>query len=258
MEFIKPNELEKTKKIDKSDIFKPLHDVMFKKNPSEEYDLDTNVLVYNNGVKWKAIHIDAMKVHRVLYDTYYVSNELSFKVSITYCPYSNSAVMYPGEFIATNYLYHGNTILVNDSDEYFSQVDGLRHIKEDNIYLQKWEVHIMSLKYCFTHYQDVDFYYFDHKMKVDKNYTPAIDKNDKDAKFATVENGCGILYYSIKNKDLILKSSLVTSKTDNLTNINKYISDAHRDLGLKNAFVIYCKPLVWARFYSDSKVIRVK
>ena len=258
MEFTKPDELEKTVKIDKSDIFEPLNKCLFKKNPSEVYNLDTLILLYNNGVKWRAIHIDIMKKYRVLYDTYHVSNDMSFKVSITYCPYSNSAVMYPGEFAATGYLHNGNTILVNDSEEYLSQIDGLKYIKEDNVYLQKWEVHIMSLRYCFGHYQDVDFFISDEKNKHNKEYLSAIDKNDKDKKYVDINNGCGILYYSIKNKDLILKTSLITSKSNNLANINKYISESHSDLGVKNAFIIYCKPLVFARFYPDSKVIRVK
>lgn len=256
MDFIPPNKLEKVTKIDKNNFIKPLYKSNFNKNPSKEYNLDTNILLYNNGIKWKGVHIDIMKEYRVLHDTYYVSNDLSFKVSITYCPYSNSAVMYPGVFVALNYLHQGNTILMSDTNDYLSQIDGLKEIKEDNIYLQKWEVHIMPLRYCFKHYQDVAFFEPSKKI-IFKKYLSEVDQKDKDNKYANIENGCGILYYSIKNKELILKSSLITSKSDNLQNINEYISKFHRELGLKNAFVLYCKPLVWARFYPDSKIIRV-
>lgn len=142
---------------------------------SRNIELLDDVFVFNNGIKWVVIPKNVLEYHPIIHSSYYdvVDSRGQYKmtdISITYCPFSGSCVIYFGKWYCNGSVYKNNIIL-SKGDLSIAQLPCIECSGE---FLRREEVNIMTLRNAIGKYPDCDYLEVDigglKKMTID-NYS---------------------------------------------------------------------------------------
>ncbi|ARF09554.1 hypothetical protein Indivirus_1_177 [Indivirus ILV1] len=220
------------------------------KNPVfDNYDkslkLSDIVILYNDGMHWKAVPHNIMLSYPVIHDTF----ENNKKITVYVCPFTLFSCVYFGEFYPTNNIYNGNLVL-NDNGKIIIPIKDM-HIKKN-------EVKIMSLRNAISMFPDILFINKDkieikEKILVDDYIEKKINKYQPKQIIYIIE------YYSKKSDKF--KYTVIVPK-NNVFDIvkNKFSSyfnnmiDKIRD---KGGHIYPCYWFAWQITQSDFKTVEI-
>ncbi|MBA43116.1 MAG: hypothetical protein CMF62_03790 [Magnetococcales bacterium] len=212
----------------------------FTSKSNTNLQLNSLVLTYNDGYKWKTIPISLLFEKKIIYDTFYdklffspekdnfkKEKRTSTKVSICFCPKSFICIIYEGKW---NFQKYKNNIMILENEK-----NETLELSFGNPSIRKFESNIMEFKESLLKYPDslfIDYKYKNHIYK--PNIVPLID------------------YLSTKKDNInISKYSLLVGK-DTYKYLEKF-EDKIRD---KNGFIIYGDKDAMINIYKP-KIIKV-
>ena len=232
-------------------------------------DIDDLVLVFNNGKKWKVIALSDMCQYPVIYDKYYENGKTDKNISITFCPFSYSSVVYFDEWIPLKETYKNNIILQYKKNKKIKihQLSGKfiesSDISEtDTIVLRKNEIVIMKIKNVLKNYPDC--LYFNNGKIIEsiipKNYLktdtfiyPLASKLD--TRFSPKK-----LVYGVLNSSNDIPS-VIASKNNEIdfdeSGYQDYFETHIKDIKDNGGFIVPCLWFSWMEHYPDSMVVEI-
>lgn len=134
-----------------------IKDSTFLPTSPESMSLQDKIAVYNDGVGWKVIPLDILMRYVVIHDKHFdrVKNKKGENVvsdiSVTFCPFTFSTVIYFGKYAPTNKVYKGNIVIKDlDKDKLVPQMIGSKFVR-------KKEVRLMTLRNVVSNYPDCTY-----------------------------------------------------------------------------------------------------
>jgi Fe-S-cluster containining protein len=229
-------------------------------------DISKPVLTYSNGDKFKIVPLDIMIRQPLIYDKYYDNTSEDDKnvisdITITFCPFSKTAVIYFGLFEMTNKIYNNNIILCSKiyPTLLITQLDG-RAYSSDNysqsleFSVRKGEAKIMSLRNAITTLPDCSFF------KSTKNILDIYPVKE----LTDFQSVYGIEYISsnVINTSNVEKTAIIIPKTKTGWDIQKngfkkYMDTMIDKIREKGGMLIPTTEKTWLLFHPDSKKIEL-
>lgn len=204
--------------------------------------LSDYVMSYYNGTNWKIIPLKDALQYPIIYDKY---NGIT-DISITFCPYSYSCIIYFNLLVATNKIHRNNIVLAlkNNKDTIIEQLTGKIHSKNRNrnrqtSFLRRSEVKIMTLRSALSLYPDCLFFQNNKKIK------PLAKIKDN------------IIIYGILYKDvntIILSNKKFDYIKDGYFD---YFKNNMDDIKIKGGIIIPCSKDAWLKHFPDSKIVYI-
>lgn len=136
-------------------------------NYSKSLKLADTVILYNDGMHWKAVPFTMILSHPVIHDTF----ENNKKISVYVCPFTLFSCVYFGEYVPGNKVYNNNLTLI-DKDKLLIPIINTIYNKDDmtisDLYIRKNEVKIMTLRNAISMFPDILF--INHESITKKSY----------------------------------------------------------------------------------------
>lgn len=241
----------------------------FVPRPPENLNLQDKVAVYNDGHNWKVIQVDLLMRYLIIYDKHYDKNIVS-DMSITFCPFTFTAIIYFDKYTPTNKIYNGN-IMIKDKDNILvSQMKGSKFVR-------KKEIKLMTLRNVISNYPDCSYFDMNINNILDKVVDDSYLNNkkllypikNKDNKFHPKTLVYGIEYKSKDIKAEDYKYTVVVGKevNNNKEETNSFdfvkngyveyfdsVIDRIRD---KGGIIIPCFWFGWVGMHGDVKVVKL-
>lgn len=117
--------------------------------------LSDTVVLYNDGMFWKAIPYDIMLEYPVIHDSYEGS-----PITIYVCPFTLFSCVYFGEYMPTDKTYEDNLVISSKNNVLVPILNRVYDANMENIvdlFIRKNEVKIMSLRNAISMYPDIKF-----------------------------------------------------------------------------------------------------
>lgn len=164
----------------------------FQQFPPKNMNLSDIVLAYSNGKKTKIIDIGILYENPIVYDNYYSdiykgNNGKLQPISVTFCPYTSTGIIYFGKYTLGKSLHNGNITLEKDNTV-ISQLSGIT-VSEEDIFeteLRREEVKIITFRNAIAMYPDSAYSCKSDNQDFKKfpiiygiNYISSIDLNNK-------------------------------------------------------------------------------
>ena len=243
-----------------------------------EIDLSEHVLIYGNGSKWIVVPLKTMLIYPIIHDKYHdkVAKDGSFKMidmTVTYCPFSGTGIVYLGKLYPTNELHYNNIVLQNGQNK-FPQLIGLSKSKPQIEINIKHEVKIMTFRNAISRYPDCQYisrmegktvipftYYKNNKIlhslqniKLDKRYHPKTFVYGIEYRSSDV-NRKSYKYSVIVGKDAL--KSKVSSYDMRVNGFNAYLEQMIDKIREKGGIIIPCLWFAWMDAHPKSKVVKL-
>jgi hypothetical protein len=150
----------------KQDQYKSLSKPTFLPNCDIDIKLSDPILLYTNGINWKAVPLYIFNSFPIIYDEYFDENDPDQKpipITIYHCPFTMLSVVLFGTFTISEYTYKEN-LLLKYKDTIYIPFKSLfidsttKTIMETTEQLRKKEVRLVSLHNTLTLYPDCVFF----------------------------------------------------------------------------------------------------
>ena len=225
-------------------------------NHSKSLKLTDNVVLYNDGMHWKAIPQTIMLSYPVIHDNY--DNKI---ITIYSCPFTLFSCVYFEEFIPGTHVYNNNLTLINENkNTLLVPIIGSLFNKEDmtilDNYIRKGEAKIMTLRNAISLFPDILFMDTENvNVNININIKKLLVNPDYSKKYSAKQIVYIIEYHSKKQEKL--KYSVVIPKNNTfdisknkfLLYFNKMI-DKIRD---KGGHIYTCYLSAWSATHANSK-----
>ena len=247
-----------------------------------DISLQDPVVVYNDGRKWKFIFLDILKSYPIVFDKYYEKFKTNGKllvsdITLTYCPYSSSVLIYFGKYKPTGEVYNNNLIISDNSNSFIIQLSGIEYTRIDkkrtNKIIRRAEAKIMTLRDVLTMYPDSKYLEFmnDKNPVLPKKYSLTHqlnypnDKYNKDYHPKTLVYG---IEYLSSNTKFDLKYTVIIPKDAKKNKVNSYnikenkIDDYFNPKMIekirdKSGVIIPCYYFVWMSMFPKTKIVKL-
>jgi hypothetical protein len=221
--------------------------------------LNSIIMVYNNGLEFKAIDLKIFAKSPIIYDKYY-ENDTVYNISVVHCPYSFASRIYFAKFVLSSEVINDSIILIDtDTKTKVLQFTGkvLGDDSGDTFYRRK-DVVVMTLRNSLTLYPDYSYFVETDEIKQLKKFDVVLP-----SKYAFIVYG--IEYLSSRTgekKYSVVVSKYASSIIDNNYNYKdsgyqKYFDKIIKKLKLKSALVTPCYYFVWKKYYPNSKIVKI-
>ena len=246
------------------------------------------VIAYNDGKVWKLVPLKLLTSYPVIYDQYYDQIKtrggklIISDITVTYCPFTSTVIIYFGKYTPTGELYNNNIILSpnTDKDKIIVQIQGLEYSRtskeKTNSFIRRDEVKIMTLRNVLGRYPDCLFLHHQPNATllapiVETSYT----LNNKilypiehfSKKYHPKTLVYGIEYKSNKIEydrkyTVIVPDDATKDKSNSynlkLNKIDEYFNPVMMEkLRDKGGIIIPCYWFAWYGMYPNSKVIKL-
>lgn len=250
-----------------------------------DISLSQHVLVFNNGKRWKIIPISLASSFPVIHDQFYdrvvtkQSKPVISNISLTFCPFSSSAIIFFGRFVPTKLVYNNNLVFrkQNHPDSILLQLLGNLYSKQTgspiHSLIRRHEVRIMTLRNAISRYPDPHFLHHSHTLSpiVDCQYS----SNSKilfpllrfSSTFHPKTLVLGIEYqskhvdqFNLRHAVIVGDDSSSHSSNSYDQHVNKYYDyiNQHVDhIRKKGGIFIFSYWFAWFSMFPNSKVIKL-
>jgi|SRR3989344_7600555 len=237
-------------------------------------DITSPVVAFNNNQEWKIVPVSFLIHTPIIHDVIFEGTEPNKKiidVSLTFCPYTYTAILYEGTWCMTDKIYNSNIVLENMKEpSMMIQAIGVKTIKKKEILVRKWNTRILTLRRAISEYPDCVYLHnkISEKLKAliptpyyhDTNILyPLINKVSKYHP-KTIVHGIeyrskGIMKYSvIIGNDASDKPSGLDIYSNK---VYEYLEKKNKDLIDKFAIVIPTFWFSWITFHPEAKIIKL-
>jgi hypothetical protein len=248
----------------------------------DNISLSDPVVVYNDGRKWKFILLDIVKSYPIVYDKYYEKFKKNGKLSVsditlTYCPYSSSVLIYFGKYKPTGEVYNNNLIISDNINSFVMQITGIEYNRTDqkrtNKLIRRAEAKIMTLRDILTMYPDCKYLDFTNNKDpiLSEKYTISTKINYKNDNYKKDYHPKTLVYgieYLSSNTDSELKYTVIIPKDAKKDKINSYnikenkIDDYFNPKMIekirdKSGIIIPCYYFAWTSMFPQTKVVKL-
>lgn len=247
-------------------MYKVINNPEFTQYPPSYMNIDDLSLVFSDGIKWKVISLSDMHQYPVIYDTHQENNIID-DISITFCPFSYSAIIYFEKWVPLKDTYDNNIILQNYKNKNIKihQLSGkfTKDSELNDFVLRKNEIVIMKVKNVIKNYPDC--LYLNNK-KIIKSIIPTnYLTNDKinyplSSKINDTYHPKKLVYgiiNSIKNQPSVIVSHKNIYDFDE-AGYQDYFEENIKDIKTNGGFIVPSLWFVWMSFYPDSKIIIIQ
>jgi len=247
-------------------MYKIIKEPEFMQYPPPYMNIDDLALVFSDGQRWKVIGLTDVYQYPVIYDIHQ-ENKIKDIISITFCPFLHSAVIYFDEWIPLKETHNNNIIL---------QLSKNRNIKihqlsgkftndshpDDNV-IRKNEVVIMKVKNVIKNYPDC--LYLNSKksikhiipnnyLKSDKIIYPLSSKPD--GRYSSKRLVYGVIN-SISNEPSVIVGHNGKYDFDE-AGYQDYFDEHIKEIKDNGGFIVPALWFGWIAFYPDSNVIPIQ
>lgn len=265
-----------------------INDPIFTPIIPKEYELNEPVIVYYNGIKYKIIPQKFMMKFPIIYDKYYTSDITSSSntrvikpntgytsdITVSYCPYTASSIIYFEKYVLTNKIFNSNIILQNmdDNNKLIVQLSGLSLYKSTNDFIQRGEIKIMTLRNAISKYPDSSFLDIS-KYKKKELLKQSYNINNEilyPLLYNSSEYHPKTLIYGIdyiSKKDSGAKYSAIVSKDASKNKVNNidiikngydiYFNKMMENIREKGGVVIPCFWFAWYAMHPETRIIKL-
>ena len=227
-------------------------------NHSKSLKLSDTIVLYNDGMHWKAIPQTIMLSYPVIHDNY--DNKI---ITIYSCPFTLFSCVYFEEFIPGTHVYNNNLTLINENkNTLIVPIIGSLFNKEDmtilDNYIRKGEAKIMTLRNAISLFPDILF--LNTEKKVDKPLVNTdYSKNKYSNKYSPKQIVYIIEYHSKKQEKL--KYSVVIPK-NNIFDISKnkfllYFNKMIDKIRDKGGHIYMSYWFAWDSTHTNYKIINI-
>jgi len=240
---------------------------------NKKINLTDTVFVFNNGNRWIIMSKEDLEVHPIIHDVYYDEKEGNGEMSasditITYCPFSGSCIIYFGKWFCNGQIYKNNIILSKGK----LSVSQLSCPTCEGELIRREEVNVMTLRNALGKYPDCSYLSIDkHKFKpiVRRNYGSNYDSFDKkinaDTKYHPKSIVFGINYLSNnsnKNKYSVIipkgtSKDIVGNIDINKNGIEQYFVEMLDSVRERGGIIIPSYWFSWIDHFELSKVVEL-
>lgn len=128
----------------------------YKFTPHSEIKLSEQIVIYNDGIKWKIIPLNICLAYPIIYDTCHSENA-SYNISIVVCPITLRSTMFKGKFIFETY---DDLKMIIREDENIIPIDSGYKLNTNNVVQinKRSEVKIMSFKDAIIYASDALYF----------------------------------------------------------------------------------------------------
>jgi hypothetical protein len=228
----------------------------FSSTPMNHSKLSDHVIIYYTGVKWKIIYIKDLLIYPVIFDKYIEKDTVS-DISVTFCPFSFSGVIYFGKYVPAGYTVDNNIVLVSQNDPMykFSQLTGKPIDDKYTKSIRRVEMIVMKLQTALINYPDC--LYFHNDKKDDKLINKLIIPDEvKSIKSKTLVYG---LTSTMTRNVMVLVTGKSTEESFDLieSGYKKYLNENMDDIRDMGYFIVPCYWYQWISHYPGSKIMYV-
>lgn len=220
-------------------------------------------ICFYNGISNVCIGLKTLMNNIIIHDYYYYDtdtitsegNERQKKEDITiiFCPYSYTIVIYYGNFVLTNIVNNNNIVIMNlDTNKLIQHISGSIIDKDETgCYVRKISVRVMTIKQILINYIDSKFLQINDANEINNN----VIQNKCD----NINFSYGIEYITkgtTQCKDI--KHTILISKNDyDYDDYKKYFKKYEEKLIEKGAILIPCDNKIWQSLYPNTKIINL-
>lgn len=229
-------------------------------------DLGDPIIVYSNGDQYRVVPLELFTKTPLIYDQYFdkirkKNKNIISDITIAFCPFSMSSVVYFGRYELTNNLYQNNLVMrdVKNSDHLVTQLDGKIYSETDNIRiferLRKGEAKIMTLRNAITSLPDCTFL---QETKEIRDQEPIPLKNK-----SQIVYGLEYLSSRVENSEDNKYTAIVPKDGKNKYDIQKngikdYLDGMIEKIREKGGIIVPSSEEAWLQFHPDSKKLELK
>lgn len=243
--------------------------------PPKYMKLQDHVLIYYNGSKWNVIKLEDLLQYPIIYDKYtdnLKNDKIVNDVTISFCPFSFSGVIYFGKWIPTGKIVNNNIVLRQQDNENIEiyQLSGklLDDINTGKITIRKIEVIMMKLQTVLSNYPDC-LYFHNNNTKsqlVNDQYITNkkimySHKNKLNNKKIDLYHPKLLVYGILRSINKETRVLVTTKKNDSFdfskSGYKKYLNEHIEDIREEGGFIIPCFWFSWITKYPDSEIIQV-
>ncbi len=224
-------------------------------------NVDDLAIVFYDGKKWKVVALEDMYQHPVIHDKYFEDD-----ISITFCPFSYSAVLYFDKWEPLKDVVNNNVILQYKKNKNIkiNQMSGkFVDYTDGSIVIRKNEIVIMKVMTVLKNYPDC--LYFNNKKKtksiIPNNYLTSskiihplsqeLDKRHNPKKLVY-----GVMY-SIDNTTSVIVSKKEGKLDFEESGYQEYFDTQIKDIKDNGGFIIPCLWFAWMDNYPKSTVVEI-
>lgn len=246
------------------------------KNRSLNIDLSEPVVIYNDGKKWKCVQVKTLLCYPIIHDIYFDNETVKQKdmlnISLTFCPFTYTPIVYEGTYQMTGEVYQNNIIIrdMENPTRVLLQIDGIAISPNGDEMVRKWEAKVMRYRDAITYHPDSLFLptsFSEDKLLVPLDYfhtSTIIYPLEKRAKVYHPKTLVyGIEYYNKGKLDYSVVVGKDAGKEPSGIDINKsgvydYLSEHLDGLIEKTAVIIPCFWFAWIAIHPETKVVELK
>ena len=243
--------------------------------------LSDTIFVYNDGKRWKLVPLSILTRYPIIFDKHY--DQIKTKrgkfiisdITVTYCPYTGSSIIYYGKYTTTGEVYNNNIILA-DNNNIMPQLTGILYDrktkKQIHDIVRREEVKIMTLRNAISKYPDYVF------LKQEKDIDPLVSETyyhnntilypitHSSSRFHPKTLVYGIEYKSndieYKNKYSVIVSDDASKNKYNSRDlkINKYtqyFDKMMEEIRLRGGIIIPALWFAWYGMFPKSRVVKL-
>lgn len=222
-----------------------LDNIKFVNIPNKKQKLNSPVVIYNDGIKYKIIPLFVFKKYPIIHDIYYrIKNKQGEVISIYVCPNTLFSAMYFGNYMPIKKTYHDNLIISNNDISFIPIINEC--ISMDCI-VQRNEIYIMTFKNALFLYPDAIFMQITHF--------------DFDISFELIDTLIYVIEYKSKKQNKYKYTILVPhiNSFDIIKNkYKKYIGKMGEMLKNKGAIIYPCYLNYWYNSHNEKSHKTIK
>lgn len=224
-------------------------------HPPNQTNFNDEFILYNNSGKWKAIQINVLESCMLICDNVIDKNNKIVPTTLTYCPYTKTAVGYYGKYEIDDLIYNNNIILkdMNNTQHRVIQLTGKKYsiIDDVSIFNQKFELIRLTTKDILHNFPDVSYLNVSCNF-MKPNIPPHLNLliSDKDYN----EKVLGLEYVS-KNKDMTKKYVMFIYR--DYLSLSQNIKNNSAKYAEKGSFMIPTTYAAWIAFHPNTIVFEV-
>jgi hypothetical protein len=226
--------------------------IFFNKIPNHTNKISSGnfMYMYFTGKQYKAIAIPRERICLVIYDEFYESNE-KIQISIIYCPFSKSCMVYEGNVdIHTDIINNNITLLIKA--HIISHMSGINISTKKHTHIRKWDTKYITLLDLMQSHNNVQ--YLD-TSKYAKQYTLkcTYHKLKHNLLRNKMDDDCIVFGLEIINLDN--KREHICVCDNNVVNISKFISALHLNIKQHIRLIIATTYITWISSYPNTHVL---
>ena len=205
------------------------------------------VVIYNDGEKWKIVPYNVLKKHLILYDNIYSNldknNKTRQNCTLTYCPYTQSVVLYKKHLLLSDEQNDKNLLLVNpDTNQVISQLTNNTIVKDD--------VYRDSVKHVISEFRDsLYLHYHQHNFITD---TKKLNKEKN-----TPIHGIEYVSKNVDKNGKQIKKHIMVLNDKPISILLHYIDSLNPEITEKDGIIIPSTKIAWETYFPDTKVVRL-